>query len=212
MLEHKFYINLDKDTDRAIKFKDTDFVRWAAVSREEVTDEVDKKMISFHNFPRQSHLARCGCFSSHLELYIHIVENKLNNVLIVEDDFVQTAPFPTEYPDDSIIYLGGVLANQKITDSSPVKIDFKTGVNRLNPKYRMLMTMSYIIPRWELAKEILDLIFTHKRYRAIDIFLGNISLSRPYYIYPACGEEEGVASTIHKRQKKANNRYRLVKI
>jgi hypothetical protein len=73
------------------------------------------------------------------------------------------------------------------------------------------MTMSYIIPTWEIAKEILEQIDMKLRYRAIDIMLGNMGLNK-YYEYPACFVEEGSNSTIATKQKKSNQYYRWVKI
>lgn len=211
MIQHTFYINLLDSHDRRIKFLGKGYHRWEAVSREEVPDEVDKKMISYYNYPRQSHLGRCGCFCSHMELYKYIVEMKLDNCLILEDDAVQVKDIPKSYPTDGITYLGGFFANAKITDPTPVKITFKDGINYLDPKYRILMTMSYIMPTWELAKEILDLVETKTRYRAIDILLGNMAIHK-YYEYPACFVEEGSDSIIAKKEKKSNEFYRWVKI
>tara|TARA_R110000851_G_scaffold1550_2_gene5741 strand:+ start:1560 stop:2201 length:642 start_codon:yes stop_codon:yes gene_type:complete len=211
MIEHTFYINLLDDHDRRYKFLNKGYFRWEAVSREEVPDEVDKRMVSYYNYPRQSHLGRCACFCSHMELYHYIIEMKLNNCLILEDDAVKVKDIPQSYPTDGIVYVGGFLGNQKITDKTPVKINFKDGINYLDPKYRMLMTMSYIIPTWELCKEIVDNIEFKKRYRAIDIMLGNMSINK-YFEYPGCFVEEGSTSSIAKKDKKSNQYYRWVSI
>jgi GR25 family glycosyltransferase involved in LPS biosynthesis len=206
----KFYINLLDDYKRRMKFLNKGYHRWEAVSREEVPEELDTKMRSMWNYPREAHLGRCGCFLSHYELYTYIVENKLNDVLICEDDAVQVKELPTDYPKDCIIYLGGFFHQMKMMDDKPVKIDFKEGINRLG-NYRILMTMSYIIPNWEIAKEILNYIDDRPRYKAIDIMLGDIGIPK-FYEYPACYVEEGCESTISKKNKKANDKYRWVKI
>jgi hypothetical protein len=206
-----FYINLADDYKRRMKFLNKGWHRWEAVSREEVPEELDKRMTSMWNFPRKSHLGRCGCFLSHYELYTYIVEMELNNVLICEDDAVPVKELPKEYPKDSIIYVGGFFHQSKMMDNSEVKINPKEGLNQLDPKYRILMTMSYIIPNWEVAQEILDYIDGRTRYKAIDIMLGNIGIPK-YYEYPACFVEEGSPSTISKKTKKANEYYEWVKI
>ena len=210
-IEHTYYINLLDAHERRVKFLGKGYRRWEAVSREEVTEEVDKKMISFWNFPKNSHLGRCGCFSSHMELYQYIVKNEFNNCLILEDDAVQVKDIPKSYPTDGITYLGGFFANQKMMDKTPVKITFKDGINYLTPQHRILMTMSYIIPTWEIAKEIIDLVEMKTRYRAIDIMLGNMAINK-YYEYPACFVEEGSLSSISKKEKKSNEFYRWVSI
>jgi GR25 family glycosyltransferase involved in LPS biosynthesis len=211
MLEHIFYINLVDEHERRVKFLGKGLHRWEAVSREEVPDEIDKKMVSMYNYPRQSHLGRCGCFCSHMELYHYIVEMKLNNCLILEDDAVLVKDTPTEFPKDGITYLGGFFHNSKMMDNSPVKITMKDGINYLHPDYRILMTMAYILPTWELCKEIIDDIEMKSRYRAIDIMLGNMAINK-YYEYPACFVEEGSESSIAKKQKKSNEFYRWVSI
>ena len=212
MIERVFYINLIDDHERREKFLGKGYHRFEAVSREEVPDEVDIRMRSMYNYPRRSHLGRCACFMSHYELYKYIVENELDNVLILEDDAVQVKDLPTEYPRDSIIYLGGFFHNIKMMDKTPVKIDVKEGLNTLNPKYRVLMTLSYIIPNWEVAREILDYIDARPRYKAIDIMISDCGIPKRFE-YPGCFEEEGCPSTIIKgRTKKSNKYYRMVKM
>jgi len=209
MIQNKFYINLDSDVERGAIFKDTDFVRWKATSREEVSDELDKRMRSMYNFPRQSHLGRCGCFHSHTSLLLHIIENKLNNVLICEDDAIQVNELPTEYPTDGIIYVGGFIHQSKMMDNTPVDVTLKKGINWIRG-YRVLMTMSYIIPTWEVAHEMLSFIDARPRFSAIDIMYGNSGVLQ-YLNYPASFEESGSTSTIHKKTKRANRYYKWVK-
>jgi len=206
----KYFINLDEDTSRAEKFKQSDYIRWRATSREEVSDDLDKKMISYYNYPEKAHMGRCGCFQSHISLLEHIVKNKLNDVLIVEDDAVQVSELPTDYPKDSLIYVGGFLHNKRMTDNKKVIIKSTDGLNNLPDEYRILMTLSYIVPTWELAEDILKKILSLKRYRAIDVLLGNIDIKKSY-IYPACFIEEGAVSTIQKKSKRSNELYEWVK-
>ena len=76
-----YYINLDTATVRNNKFQTVGdrfqtkkFTRFRAIPRDEVPELVDKKMISMYNFGRDSHLARCGCFLSHIKLLEKIVQ------------------------------------------------------------------------------------------------------------------------------------------
>ena len=210
----KFFINLDKDVQRKERFlelnKNSDFIRWDATGRDDVSDELDKKMISMYNYPKPSHLARCGCFQSHISLLEHIVENKLNDVLICEDDAAPThVPVPTEYPKDTIVFVGGFLHNKKMTNNKEVILQSTEGINNIPDDYRILMTLSYIIPNWELADTILKKIKSLKRYRAIDILYGNLDIKKVYN-YPASFDENGMSSTIHKKTKRANRYYQWV--
>jgi len=51
----KFFINLDTDIERKERFlelnKKYDFIRWEATGRDDVSEELDQKMISMYNYP-----------------------------------------------------------------------------------------------------------------------------------------------------------------
>jgi len=138
----------------------------------------------------------------------HIVENKINKVLIVEDDALQVNPLPEVMPD-TFCYLGGFICNKKITNKEKITIEHKEGINTLDEKYRMLCNLSYYIPRWEIAQEIVQRLEGLKRWRAIDISIPNI-LPESKYIYPAVYIEEPMNSQIMNKKKKkfANEFYK----
>ena len=195
-----FYINLLNASQRRVKFQETKAFRWNATTREEVPEEFRKSMISYHNLPEQTHLGKCACYLSHLSLLKEIVKYKLNNVLILEDDAIQISKLPPvgRLPVDSITYFGGFFGNKKITSKEKIEINSKKGINVLDTSmYRILMTMSYFVPRWEVASSLLLLLNSKKRQRAIDIELGNM-LETVYYYYPAIFIEEDIPSTIRK--------------
>ena len=191
----KFYINLDSAVQRRNKFIDTDFKRWRAIPREEVPSFIDNRMISMPCYPKKSHLARCGCFYSHIKLLEFIVNHRLDNTLIVEDDAIQIHPLPNNYPDDGIIYVGGFIYNKKMMNDTPPIIEKRLGINLCPDEFRILGTVSYIIPRWQLAFDILNKIYSQKRYKAIDIMYGNIG-AKQYFNYPGSFREEGDISQI----------------
>mgnify|MGYP003109258926 CR=1 FL=1 len=196
-----FYINLDTATERRNKFSDKNFTRWKAVSREEVPDFICSKMTSMYNFTKDAHLARCGCFLSHTKLLEHIVDKKLNDVLILEDDAIQVNDIPKIYPNDSITYIGGFVYNRKMMDSKPPEIQHHVGINLCPDNLRILGTLAYIVPKWEVALHILNRIYSENRYKAIDIMYGNIGIKQ-YYNYPASFREEGGISQISSKNKK----------
>ena len=196
-----FYINLDTATGRRNKFADNNFTRWKATGREEVPDYINNKIISMYNFGKEAHLARCACFLSHTKLLEHIVENKLDDVLILEDDAIQVNELPKEYPRDSITYVGGFVYNKKMMDSKPPEIKHQVGINLCPDEYRILGCLAYIVPSWRVALNILNKIYSQNRYKAIDIMLGNIGIKQ-YYHYPASFREEGCESQISDKNKK----------
>ncbi len=195
-----FYINLDTATTRRNKFLHTDYERWRATTRQEVPSYIEGKMISRYNFGKDSHLARCACFLSHTKLLEHIVENKLNDVLILEDDAIQLNSIPNNYPKDSITYIGGFIYNRLMMNQSKVNTEHKIGINLCSPEFRILGCLAYIIPTYKIAEYILNLIYSQNRYKAIDIMLGNIGIKQ-YYNYPASFREEGAESQISVKNK-----------
>jgi hypothetical protein len=137
----------------------------------------------------------------------------MDMVLICEDDAIQVKDIP-EFRNkkqlDGVIYLGGFIHNKQITSNEKVNIDHKIGLNELDKdKYRMCMTLSYLIPKWEVAEEILQNIFKKEplRIRAIDIDLSN-NAPKIYYEYPACFiEESGESSIRDNKTKHSNEKY-----
>ena len=196
-----FFINLDSAEQRRIKFQNKDYKRWKATTKDNVPLYVDEKMISMYNFGRESHRARCACWYSHTRLLEYIVEHKLNNVLILEDDAVLVNPIPIDYPKDGIVYVGGFIYKRSMMDESPPQVDHQTGINLCPDDCRILGCLSYIIPTWQLAFDILNRIYSQNRFRAIDIMMGNIGLKQ-YYSYPGSFREEGCPSQISTNNKK----------
>ena len=201
-----FFINLDDALSRRCKFEETDYKRWTATKKDDVPLAIDNKMISRYNFPRESHLGRCGCFLSHTKLLEHIVDNKLDNVLILEDDAIKINEIPIDYPKDSIVYVGGFIHHKQMMNNQKIEINHKKGINEVSEKYRMLGCLAYIIPHHSIALKILNKIYSQKRFRAIDIMMGNIGIKQ-YYNYPPSFIEEKTESQIQKKTKYMNDNY-----
>ncbi len=206
---NKFYINLDSCPERK-KYFDDSWKRWSATSRAEVNDFTVNKMISYHNVQFSYHLAKCGCFKSHTLLLQYIVNNKLNKVVICEDDADQIQDFPDDL-GDGFVYLGGYFLNKKRTDGEyKGECGSVNGLNDLSDKnFDVCMTMSYYIGTWEVASALLEEINSLKRWRAIDILYMNSKVPKKYY-YPAIFRERPLGSTIRNNKRKfANQFYRI---
>lgn len=191
---------MDTATQRRNKYTDKNFTRWKATSKDEVPAYIESRMISRYNFGKDAHLARCACWLSHTKLLEHIVENKINDVLILEDDAIQVNDLPTIYPQDSITYVGGFVYNKKMMDSKPPEIQHQVGINLCPENLRILGCLAYIVPKWQIALHILNRIYSENRYKAIDIMMGNIGIKQ-YYNYPASFREEGCESQISQKNK-----------
>jgi GR25 family glycosyltransferase involved in LPS biosynthesis len=141
-------------------------------------------------------------------LWQYISDNKIDNVLILEDDAEKVNDISDlQLPQDGITYLGGWLHQLKMTDNTPVQHDSVNGINELDKtKMRMLCTLSYYIPKWQVAKQMLDYLNQLKRWRAIDVSIHNIPIEN-YYVYPAIYIEKDLQSNIRKIKKKHPNEY-----
>ena len=206
----KFVINLDNDVDRMNNFDDT-YIRWRATSKDEIDDDTKNKMLVGNRRSSPNHLATCGCFLSHIKLWKHIIDNKLDNVLILEDDAYKINEDPTNLPDDGITYLGGFfhtifMANKikKLEVIIPESID---GINLLDKsKTRILMTISYYIPNWKIAEIMYNHIINMKYYRPIDSLMIKIPIKN-YYYYPAIYLENDYTSTITGKKKRHPDKF-----
>jgi len=202
---NKFVINLDRCKDRMLFF-DKSYTRFPAVDGTELRDDnpILKKMISMHNINPIQHRGKCGCFISHVNLLKHIINNKINNVLVVEDDAEQVNPLPDNMPNE-FIYLGGFFAPKRFKDALHMP-EIKQGLMEIPKDTKLLMTLSYYIPNWEMAELIYDHIMGQNRYRAIDIMLNKLPITR-YLYFPACYIERPLVSTIREDKNKHSTKY-----
>jgi len=192
--------------DRWKHYTDNKYERWLGTHYKELPDGDSrfKKMVSFHNINPNEHKAKVGCYVSHTNLWRYIITNKMNNILVLEDDAVTVKDIPENLPVDGVTYLGGLIWSQKTMDG-PKKMALSEGIHLVND-FKILMTMSYHIPTWEIAKELLDYVESQKRLRAIDIMMTKAPTT--FYIsYPASFEERGDLSLIRGIKNKRSNKY-----
>ena len=191
----KFVINLERCLQRMDLFDDS-YTRWIATDYKDLDEDNDifKRMVSMWNINPNEHRAKCGCLLSHLNLWKHIVENKLNDVLVVEDDAEQINHLPDFTDVDHFTYVGGFFT-KKMTDGEVQPPEFVNGMNDIPENYKFLTTLSYYIPTWEIAEQLIVDITSQTRFRAIDVMLNKVSIKRRL-IYPALFIERDLQSTI----------------
>ena len=201
-----FVINCEGSEDRWEKYSDDKYERWLGTHHRELPDNDYRfqKMCSFWNINPIEHKAKVGCLLSHTNLWRYIITNKLNDILILEDDADEVAPVPQNLPVDGITYLGGLSWEKKTMDGQK-KLTLEDGIHVVED-FKILMTMSYHIPRWELASELLQYVETQNRYRAIDIMMTRAP-SKFYISYPASFEERGCQSLIRNKKNKRSNKF-----
>ena len=189
----KFVINLERCINRMDMF-DNSYTRWIATDYKDLDDgdEIYKRMVSMWNISQNEHRAKCACLLSHMNLWKYILEHKLNDVLIVEDDALQVNHLPEDL-GDTFLYLGGFFTKKLIDGEVDVSLD--TGFNFIPEGHKILTTLSYYIPTWEIAEQLIVDITSQKRFRAIDVMLNKVSIPKRVY-YPALFIERDLQSTI----------------
>ena len=113
-----------------------------------------KKNFALIDYRITSILPRVGCFLSHYRALKYIVENKLNNVLILEDDAELLPSFSlnVETPPDSFVTYLGYSIPKNITyelKNHYEKIDFD--------RMKIYGAYAYYIHTWENCKLIVNL-------------------------------------------------------
>tara|TARA_R110000751_G_scaffold300427_1_gene412134 strand:- start:79 stop:735 length:657 start_codon:yes stop_codon:yes gene_type:complete len=211
-----FVINLDSAKDRWEQYKDDDrYTRWPATHYDDlaVTHPIFDEMVSMWNIDPKEHRAKCACYISHTSLWKYIVKNKIDDVLILEDDaeLVGELPDSSKLPQDGFCYLGGFTSNIRLTQG-PLKINFQppegtSGIYEIDySKYRMLMMLAIYIPKWEIAYKMLQAVEERGRPRAIDTMVKDTH-RKQYLLYPAPFIEKEYPSQIRKNKKKHSNEF-----
>ena len=141
-----------------------------------------------------------GCLLSHLRLMRKIVSNKLNKVLVIEDDALVDMQLLNKanlnnLPKNKMIYFGGVLRPLTFKDKKwnyeKVKKTFKKNkINKINSKaFKIGSTHGLYYPTTESVKPLLSYLESKDRIRAIDSELAIIQKKKPELIdsifYPA---------------------------
>jgi len=137
---------------------------------------------------------RMACFSSHIKALEYIVNNKINDIVILEDDAFLEGEI-IDLPNNSACLLGGTLRHPikwsmdykfRKNEVSNIINNFNNGINIIDyDKFRWTQAYSIYYPKWEIAKEILDFIKNTKyMFKHYDIFLANHRLIK-YLHYPS---------------------------
>ena len=196
-----FVINLRRDKEKWTKYKkDQRYIRFSACNGVEMSKEnpyFDRLQIMWNAADRKKKCT-AGILNSHMSIIKKIVDKKINQALVIEDDAVIDFKLLEKInldnlPQDSIIYFGGTLhppdtfKNKTWSHEETIK-SFKRGINKIDTKkFRILGGNGYYFPKWEIAKDLLDKVDSKKKMRALDSEM--VKLQRTgdikYFYYPA---------------------------
>jgi hypothetical protein len=151
---------------------------------------IKKKMKSRYNISEKTLNGKLGCFASYIYMFKKIIKEKINNVIILEDDCFKVEDFNIEDLGDKPIYLNGVFHHPKNYNKSTTKWrselkGIKQGINKLEyNNLRITGTLGIYLPKYEQVKNILDKILKSKRFTSIDSHLSNLKIIDRFY-YPS---------------------------
>ena len=156
-------------------------------------DDVKKNNINYPNCSDSRRLNSAGATESHRRMMKHIIDNKLNKVVVIEDDaFVDTDRLSELKGVDHFCYIGGRFQplNLRKTPNRGFRTTIcpQTGMNEIKGDLTITGAHGLYFPTWEIAQEIYQSIFSKPRIRIID---GELRLlqkkhtSVKHYIYPA---------------------------
>jgi hypothetical protein len=101
--------------------------------------------------------------------------------------------------DDGITYFGGFFTSPKISeklDRKSLNNELICGLNLVDTdKFRVMTTLAYYIPTWEIAMEMFVKVMEKDRLRAIDVMIANECSIKKYFVYPAWFEENPTAGS-----------------
>ena len=162
-MEHVYIIHLERETARDINISQIkkhiiklnnkiNFIIYPAIDKNNIDFNKYRDLKVYHRLPTHKNesiirgeVALC---KTYLAILQEIVDKRLNNVLILEDDVMLNIGKSLDFkipPNVDLFYLGGHIWNDAIWG-----------------------TYSILYPRWETTKLILDEFKEPRRFRAID--------------------------------------------
>ena len=186
-----FVINISDE--RWARYKqDERFNRWIGKDGRDLDMEfVNNHYINMWN-ARELH-KRCvaGCSESHLSLLQHIYENKINDVIILEDDVdIDFDRLDILKDVNEFCYLGGHFQGRTLKHKAHTGLLFE-GVNTITPfTHTIAGAYGYYIPTYDIAESLYINIMSKVKRRGFDCELRRLQKGDKIrkYIYPAIVE------------------------
>jgi len=153
---------------------------------------IEEKMIHMHSAKKKCRKGKTGCCDSYYRLFKKIYDEKINDVIISEDDCL-LKELPAIMPNKPC-YLNGRYINADNWQTTD-KFEKKEGLNEINyAKYRIIGTWGMYFPKYSDVKPLIDLIQNSKRLRAIDMMIPKYQLIK-HYLYPSAfiNDAEGIS-------------------
>lgn len=154
---------------------------------------VKDKMKHRSNIQEKARNGKLGCFTSYVCLLNKIVSEKINNVLILEDDCLQIGDFTKDQLGNEPIYVNGlfhhptnyVKKNKEWVMKLKTDLQLTTGIQEIDwDKFRIVGTWGIYIPKWKQAQDIVDKLKSAKTLTTIDSQLSKQKLITKFHYPP----------------------------
>lgn len=199
--------------------KDTNYTRFFGCSgkNELDLDWVNSKYNFYWNCNNDLRFNVAGCSESHLRLMKKIIDEKLNKVIVIEDDAVIDFNRLDELKHiKEFCYIGGRLQAPTLKKKLPREnIDLFHGFNVIDThEYIITGGHGYYFPTWEVCSEIYHNIIGRKKRRAIDVEFKRIQKDTKLnliklFLYPAIStlhlQDANNGFTFNEKRYKLNN-------
>ena len=137
----KYVINLKRDKEKLKHHKG--IMRFDAVDgkKNSLQEIQDSKFYMRYNTKENKVKGAYGCLKSHMNLLQYIVDEKLNDICVLEDDSTSDFSIPDELKKtDHITYVGGWRVNLKMKDiKKPVLEHLKDGIRIKGSHYQSVL-------------------------------------------------------------------------
>lgn len=191
MIMKVFVINIcDKRWKRYEK--DERFIRWKGVNGKEDLDYdfVKEVYINFWNCKKEHRCNVAGCSESHLSLMRYIIDNKIDDVIVVEDDVdVDFNRLEILNNVNEFCYVGGHFQSPVLKRKlDREKCSSKDGINTIDTNnFTIAGGYGYYFPNHMICEKIYSAITSKPKRRAIDCEFRKLQKQKVItkYIFPA---------------------------
>ena len=190
----RFVISMDNELGKQRRDRlNYTFNLFSGKTAEECPDWVKDKMRHRSNIQEKARNGKIGCFTSYVCLLNKIVSEKINNVLILEDDCIQTGDFTKTELGNKPIYLNGLFhhptnytkKNKEWVMKLKTDLQLTTGIHEIDwDKFRIVGTWGIYIPKWKQAQEILDKLKSAEKLTTIDSQISKQKLIGKFHYPP----------------------------
>jgi len=188
-----FVINISDE--RWERYKDDErFTRWKGIDGQQLDmDFINQEYITMWNANESHKRSVAGCSESHLSLLRYIYENKIDDVLIVEDDTIVDFNRLSQVKDiKEFCYLGGRFQSPTLKKKlCRENISVQDGFNNIDTNHFTITGgHAYFIPTFDIAESLYINIMSRSKRRAIDAEFRRLQKGGKIkkFIYPAIVE------------------------